>query len=179
VAAGQTTPAITSRISRRWPGRQISSYPCGRPRIAPSPTPRRLTYLPQWSRDSTSRGLPRSGTGERCDAEVVTSKDGGTRRAYRELEYGSLTHDREFLVEASPLTHVDAIRAPLFVIHGRNDPRVPVSEAEQLTESLKRRGVTCQLLIYENEGHGLSRLENQLDAYPRAIDFLDQELGRT
>jgi dipeptidyl aminopeptidase/acylaminoacyl peptidase len=101
------------------------------------------------------------------------------RRAYRELEYGSLAHDREFLAEASPLTRVDAIRAPLFVIHGRNDPRVPVSEAEQLTESLKRRGVTCELLIYEDEGHGLSRLENQLDAYPRAIDFLDQVLGRT
>ena len=101
------------------------------------------------------------------------------RRAHRELEYGSLTHDREFLVEASPLTRVDAIRAPLFVIHGRNDPRVPVSEAEQLTESLRRRGVPCELLIYDDEGHGLARLENQLDAYPRAIEFLDQVLSRT
>jgi dipeptidyl aminopeptidase/acylaminoacyl peptidase len=101
------------------------------------------------------------------------------RRAHRELEYGSLTHDREFLVEASPLTRVDAIRAPLFVIHGRNDPRVPVSEAEQLTESLRQRGVPCELLIYDDEGHGLARLENQLDAYPRAIEFLDQVLSRT
>jgi dipeptidyl aminopeptidase/acylaminoacyl peptidase len=101
------------------------------------------------------------------------------RRAHRELEYGSLAHDREFLVEASPMTHVDAIRAPLFVIHGRNDPRVPVSEAEQLTERLGRRGVRCELLIYDDEGHGLARLENQLDAYPRAIEFLDQVLGRT
>jgi protease II len=103
----------------------------------------------------------------------------GYRRAHRELEYGSLAHDHEFLVEASPLTHVDAIRAPLFVIHGRNDPRVPVSEAEQLTESLRRRGVPCKLLIYDDEGHGLARLENQLDAYPRAIKFLDQVLSRT
>jgi dipeptidyl aminopeptidase/acylaminoacyl peptidase len=101
------------------------------------------------------------------------------RRAQRELEYGSLAQDREFLVKASPLTHVDAIRAPLFVIHGRNDPRVPVSEAQQLTESLTRRGVPSELLIYENEGHGLARLENQLDAYPRAIEFLDHALGRT
>ena len=77
------------------------------------------------------------------------------------------------------MTHVDAIRAPLFVIHGRNDPRVPVSEAEQLTERLRRRGVRCELLIYDDEGHGLARLENQLDAYPRAIEFLDQALGRT
>ncbi|MGA2009860.1 MAG: S9 family peptidase [Solirubrobacteraceae bacterium] len=101
------------------------------------------------------------------------------RRAHRELEYGSLAADREFLVQASPLTHVDAIRAPLFVIHGRNDPRVPVNEAQQLTDSLKRRGVPCELLIYEDEGHGLARLQNRLDAYPRAIEFLDQVLGRT
>jgi dipeptidyl aminopeptidase/acylaminoacyl peptidase len=101
------------------------------------------------------------------------------RRAHRELEYGSLAHDQEFLVEASPLTHVDAIRAPLFVIHGRNDPRVPVSEAQQLTESLQRRGVPCELLIYEDEGHGLARLENQLNAYPRAIEFLNQVLSPT
>jgi acetyl esterase/lipase len=101
------------------------------------------------------------------------------RRAHREREYGSLAHDRDFLREASPLTHVEAIRAPLLVIHGRNDPRVPVSEAKQLTESLKTQGVPCQLLIYENEGHGLTRLENQLDAYPRAIEFLDQALDRT
>ncbi|HTX08315.1 MAG TPA: alpha/beta fold hydrolase [Solirubrobacteraceae bacterium] len=100
------------------------------------------------------------------------------RRAQRELEYGSLARDREFLVEASPLTHVDAICAPLFVIHGRNDPRVPVSEAEQLTESLRRRGVPCELLIYDDEGHGLARLANQLDAYPRAIGFLNQILTR-
>ncbi|HWD69349.1 MAG TPA: S9 family peptidase [Solirubrobacteraceae bacterium] len=100
------------------------------------------------------------------------------RRAHREREYGSLAHDREFLIEASPLTRVDAIRAPLFVIHGRNDPRVPVSEAEQLAQSLDARGVPCELVIYEDEGHGLARLDNQLDAYPRAIAFLDQALAR-
>jgi dipeptidyl aminopeptidase/acylaminoacyl peptidase len=98
------------------------------------------------------------------------------RRTLRELEYGSLTSDREFLIEASPMTHADAIRAPLFVIHGRNDPRVPVSEAEQLAAGLLERGVRCELLIYEDEGHGLARLDNQLDAYPRAIEFLSEVL---
>jgi acetyl esterase/lipase/Tol biopolymer transport system component len=100
------------------------------------------------------------------------------RRAFREHEYGSLERDREFLAEASPLTHADAIRAPLFMIHGRNDPRVPVSEAEQLADLLARRGVRRELLIYEDEGHGLARLENELDAYPRAIGFLDEVLER-
>jgi dipeptidyl aminopeptidase/acylaminoacyl peptidase len=96
------------------------------------------------------------------------------RRAHREREYGSLAEDRAFLLEASPLTHIDAMRAPLFVIHGRNDPRVPVSEAEQMVDSLRRRGVRCELCIYEDEGHGLARLANRLDAYPRAITFLDE-----
>jgi dipeptidyl aminopeptidase/acylaminoacyl peptidase len=85
------------------------------------------------------------------------------RRANREAEYGSLAHDREFLIHASPLTHVEQIRAPLFVIHGANDPRVPVSEARQLEASLRERDVPCELRIYENEGHGLARLENRLD----------------
>jgi len=99
------------------------------------------------------------------------------RRAHREREYGSLAEDRAFLLEASPLTHVGAMRAPLFVIHGRNDPRVPVSEAEQLVASLRGRGIRCELCIYEDEGHGLARLGNRLDAYPRAIEFLDSVVG--
>ena len=100
------------------------------------------------------------------------------RRAHREREYGSLEDDRAFLTEASPLTHVDVMRAPLFVIHGRNDPRVPVTEAEQLVRSLRARDVRCELCIYEDEGHGLARLANRLDAFPRAIAFLDEALGR-
>ncbi len=99
------------------------------------------------------------------------------RRAHREREYGSLTRDREFLEAASPLTHVGQIRAPLFVIHGRNDPRVPVTEAEQLVDNLTRRGIRTTLCIYEDEGHGLARLENRLDAYPRAVAFLDEVLS--
>ncbi len=101
------------------------------------------------------------------------------RRAHREREYGSLTADRDFLALASPMSRVDDIRAPLFVIHGRNDPRVPVTEAEQLAARLDSRGIPCELRIYEDEGHGLARLSNRLDAYPKAVDFLDRVLGRT
>jgi dipeptidyl aminopeptidase/acylaminoacyl peptidase len=99
------------------------------------------------------------------------------RRKHREREYGSLEHDREFLATASPLRSADAIRAPLFVIHGLNDPRVPVSEAEQLTASLRGRKVRCELLIYDDEGHGLARLKNRLDAYPRALEFLAEVMA--
>jgi dipeptidyl aminopeptidase/acylaminoacyl peptidase len=95
------------------------------------------------------------------------------RRALREVEYGSLATDREMLVRISPMTYAEQIRAPLLIIHGRNDPRVPVSESEALHATLSARGVDSELLIYENEGHGVARIENRLDAYPRAIAFLD------
>ncbi|HEY4572066.1 MAG TPA: alpha/beta fold hydrolase [Kribbella sp.] len=99
------------------------------------------------------------------------------RRATREREYGYLATDREFLESASPLSRVDDIRAPLFVIHGANDPRVPLSEAEQISEALSKRGVPCQLLVYPDEGHGLAKLRNKLDAYPQAFSFLRTHMG--
>jgi dipeptidyl aminopeptidase/acylaminoacyl peptidase len=99
------------------------------------------------------------------------------RRAFREREYGSLERDREFLESASPINSVDRLRAPLFIIHGANDPRVPVSEAEQIHRVLADKGVRCELLVYPDEGHGLAKLKNRLDAYPKAADFLHEVLG--
>jgi dipeptidyl aminopeptidase/acylaminoacyl peptidase len=98
------------------------------------------------------------------------------RRKFREREYGSLEHDRELLVEASPITHIGRVRAPLFVIHGANDPRVPLSEAEQVSAVLRANGVRCELAVYEDEGHGLAKLANRIDAYPRVAAFLDEVL---
>ncbi len=100
------------------------------------------------------------------------------RVAYREREYGSLAEDRDFLVSASPITYLEDIVAPLFVIHGANDPRVPLSEAEQIQAALHGRGVDCELRVYRDEGHGLAKRENRQDAYPAAIEFLRRRLGR-
>ena len=99
------------------------------------------------------------------------------RRAFREREYGSLEHDRDLLRELSPITHVERMQAPLCIIHGANDPRVPLSEAEQIHEVLTERGVRCELLVYHDEGHGLSKLANRIDAYPRVAAFLHEVLG--
>ncbi|HEY3259197.1 MAG TPA: S9 family peptidase [Pseudonocardiaceae bacterium] len=98
------------------------------------------------------------------------------RRAAREREYGSLQADAQFLRDASPLSRVNAIRAPLFVIHGANDPRVPLSEAEQLAAAVSDNGVDCELLVYPDEGHGLAKRANRLDAYPKALSFLLRHL---
>lgn len=112
-------------------------------------------------------------------SSLVTFLEGTAewRRRFREREYGSLEADRDFLHRASPLTSVDAVRAPLFLVHGANDPRVPLAEAEQIHGALRAKGVPCELAVYPDEGHGLAKLANRLDAYPRAVDFLDRVLG--
>jgi protease II len=99
------------------------------------------------------------------------------RRAHRETEYGSLEEDRDFLEEIAPINHIDRIKAPLIVIHGANDPRVPLSEAEQLVRALKSRNIDVEFLVFEDEGHGLVKLKNKEIAYPAIINFLDEVLG--
>jgi dipeptidyl aminopeptidase/acylaminoacyl peptidase len=98
------------------------------------------------------------------------------RRAVREREYGSLTHERAILERLSPASRVAAIRAPLFVEHGRNDPRVPVGESEEIHRVLTARGVRCDLVIYEDEGHTIEKLSNRVDCFERAVAFLDEVL---
>ena len=99
------------------------------------------------------------------------------RRAHREAEYGSLARDREFLESIAPIRHVDHIVAPLFVVHGANDPRVPLSEAEQLVAALKARDVPVEFLVFDDEGHGVVKLKNKLVMYPAIVRFLDKYLS--
>ncbi len=96
------------------------------------------------------------------------------RRMNRESEYGSLEKDKEFLESISPVHKVKNIRAPLMIIHGRNDPRVPVGEAEQMHEALINNGGISELHIYEDEGHGISKQKNRLDIYPKVVMFLNK-----
>jgi dipeptidyl aminopeptidase/acylaminoacyl peptidase len=98
------------------------------------------------------------------------------RRAHREAEYGSLARDRDFLERISPLNHLDAITAPLLVAHGANDPRVPLSEAEQIVTALQARSHPVDFLVFDDEGHGIVKLKNKLTLYPRIVDFLDKHL---
>jgi dipeptidyl aminopeptidase/acylaminoacyl peptidase len=113
-----------------------------------------------------------------CNFVTFLEKTGAYRRAHREKEYGNLREHREFLEKISPIHHVDKIRCPLMVIHGANDPRVPVGEAEQIVAALKQRAVPVEYLRYEDEGHGLVKLKNRLDAYPRMAAFLDRHLRK-
>ncbi len=103
-------------------------------------------------------------------------KTGPWRRKLRESEYGSLEHDREFLAQISPIRFVDQIVAPLFVVHGANDPRVPVGEADQIVGALRARNVPVEYLRFDDEGHGLAKRANRLIAYPAIARFLREHL---
>jgi dipeptidyl aminopeptidase/acylaminoacyl peptidase len=112
-------------------------------------------------------------------ANLVTflENTGSYRRSLREPEYGSLEKDRAFLESISPIHKAESITAPLMVVHGKNDPRVPVGEAEQIVDRVQGNGGTVEYLLYEDEGHGLAKLKNRLDAYPKIAAFLDEHLS--
>ncbi|MFB6172756.1 MAG: alpha/beta fold hydrolase [Haloarculaceae archaeon] len=102
---------------------------------------------------------------------------GAWRRELREAEYGSLETDREFLESISPTNNIEKIRAPLFVLHGANDPRVPVGEAEQIAARAREQGVPVEKLVFEDEGHGITKLENRIEAYTAVVEFLDEHVA--
>ena len=112
-------------------------------------------------------------------ANMVTflENTGSYRRRLREPEYGFLEKDRDFLESISPIHKAERITTPLMVIHGKNDPRVPVGEAEQIVQRVRENGGVVEYLLYEDEGHGLAKLKNRLDAYPRIAAFLEGHLG--
>ena len=101
---------------------------------------------------------------------------GSWRRALREAEYGSLEDDRELLESISPINSMDRIEAPLFALHGENDPRVPVGEARQVAEAAEAAGVPVETLVFEDEGHGISKRENRIEAYAAIVEFLDRHV---
>jgi dipeptidyl aminopeptidase/acylaminoacyl peptidase len=88
------------------------------------------------------------------------------RRDLRRAEYGDERDPdvRTFLRRISPLTNAERIKRPLLVVQGKNDPRVPVSEAEQLVNRLRAKGGNVWYLLADDEGHGFRKQQNR-DAY--------------
>jgi dipeptidyl aminopeptidase/acylaminoacyl peptidase len=81
------------------------------------------------------------------------------------------------LLARSPLSRVDAIRTPLLVVQGANDPRVTKQEADQIVAALAARGVDVEYLVKDDEGHGFANPENRLDLYRAMERFLAEHLG--
>jgi dipeptidyl aminopeptidase/acylaminoacyl peptidase len=85
---------------------------------------------------------------------------------------GDPLKNKALFEDRSPIFFVDKIKAPLLLLAGAHDPRCPKSESQQVVDAIKKRGGVVEYKIYENEGHGFARVENQIDAYKRVADFL-------
>lgn len=100
----------------------------------------------------------------------------GYRRKQREREYGTLANDLEFLRSVSPIYKVNRIKAPLLVFQGKNDPRVPYTESEQIVKALRDRNAPVEYTLFDDEGHGFVKLTNRLVVYPKIVDFLERHM---
>ena len=98
------------------------------------------------------------------------------RRDLRRVEYGDERDPamREFLQRVSPLTNAGKIAKPLFVVQGRNDPRVPYTEAEQIVATVRQGGTPVWYLRAENEGHGFQKKDNQDFQFYATVLFMQQ-----
>jgi dipeptidyl aminopeptidase/acylaminoacyl peptidase len=100
------------------------------------------------------------------------------RRDLRRVEYGDERDPamKAFLDKISPLTNAAKIKKPLFVIQGKNDPRVPYTEAEQIVETVRKSGTPVWYLRAENEGHGFQKKDNQDFQFYATVLFMQQTI---
>ena len=122
----------------------------------------------------------------RCSVDVVGMSNLVTflehteayRRDLRRVEYGDERDPkmREFLERIAPMNHVDLIRKPMMVVAGKNDPRVPVTESEQIAAALKLHGTPVWYLMAKDEGHGFRKKPNQDFQFYATVEFLKKFL---
>ncbi len=98
---------------------------------------------------------------------------------YEKSLLGDPEKDRKIYEQDSPITYIHKVKAPLLVLQGENDPRVPKEEAEQVVDSLKKDGKVVDAHYYPNEGHGFAKRENRIDAIRRSVDWFDKYLKNT
>lgn len=87
---------------------------------------------------------------------------------------GDPERDRERFVTDSPITYLDAMTNPMLVIQGANDPRVVKEESDQIVEALRSKGRDVEYLVFDDEGHGFSKRDNEKKAYRTMVEFLNR-----
>jgi dipeptidyl aminopeptidase/acylaminoacyl peptidase len=98
------------------------------------------------------------------------------RRILRISEYGDPEKDRDVLLKLSPITYLDRVKAPLLIIQGATDPRVPAGESIQMHQALEARKIPSELILFADEGHGAQRRDNQVLQAGHIIRFFRQHL---
>ncbi len=96
---------------------------------------------------------------------------------YIRLAIGDPESERDFLLERSPKTYLHQLQAPLMIIQGKHDPRVPEPESAQLVDELRRKGIQLDYLVFEDEGHDVLRFKNRVLCYTTITDFFSKNLG--
>ena len=122
----------------------------------------------------------------RCSVDIVGMSNLVTflehteayRRDLRRVEYGDERDPkmREYLEKIAPMNNIAKIKKPMFVIAGKNDPRVPVSESQQIADALKQQATPVWLLIAKDEGHGYRKKVNQDFQFYATVEFLKEYL---
>ena len=122
----------------------------------------------------------------RCSVDIVGMSNLVTflehteayRRDLRRVEYGDERDPKmhEFLEKIAPMNNIEKIKKPMFVIAGKNDPRVPVSESQQIADALKKQGTPVWLMIANDEGHGYRKKPNQDYQFYATVEFLQEYL---
>jgi dipeptidyl aminopeptidase/acylaminoacyl peptidase len=92
------------------------------------------------------------------------------------VEYGDPATEADLLARLSPLHKLDRITAALMVQHGANDTNVPVVEAEQIVDSLKKRGVPVEYILFPDEGHGWRKVANRVRSVTAMVEFFRTRL---
>lgn len=96
--------------------------------------------------------------------------------AISKIEYGDPDKEAEMLRRLSPLTRIDRVKAPTIVLHGANDTNVPVIEAEQVVENLKKRNVPVEYVLFADEGHGWRKTSNRIRSSVAIVRFFEKHL---
>jgi dipeptidyl aminopeptidase/acylaminoacyl peptidase len=96
--------------------------------------------------------------------------------AISKIEYGNPETEAEMLRRLSPIHQIDRIKAPTIVLHGANDTNVPVIEAEQVVENLKKRNVPVEYVLFPDEGHGWRKLPNRIRSTVAIVRFFEMHL---
>jgi dipeptidyl aminopeptidase/acylaminoacyl peptidase len=99
-----------------------------------------------------------------------------TWRRFIVKEVGDPETEVDFLMERSPITYVENVKAPLLVIQGATDPRVVKAESDQMVEKLRSLGREVEYFVFDDEGHGFTRRTNQIRAFRLSADWLERHL---
>ena len=100
------------------------------------------------------------------------------RRVLRISEYGDPAKDREALLKLSPITYLDKVKAPLLILQGATDPRVPAGESIQIQQALEAKQIPSELILFPDEGHGAQKRDNQVLQYGHILRFFREHLRR-